>query len=193
MVDGRDVDGPADLRDSSTVVHHDRCFLRASSNRDSIIAGSTKKLVSCSCTSTTRRSRSSRRAASRKEPSVPMKGKWRRAASRRASPSSSTWRRGRYGGGSQMAAASRSIPLRDGDHDRRQLHRRPGQSARPRRRARAPVTADISNCLDDPPSFTGCAASKVSANWRDDRLEKHANSRTSRVCQTVHPQADPRR
>jgi hypothetical protein len=36
---------------------------------------------------------------------------------------------GRRGRGSQMAAASRSIPLRDGNHDRRQRHRRPGQSA----------------------------------------------------------------
>ena len=56
-----------------------------------------------------------------------------------------------------------------------------------------PVTAGISNCRDGPPTFTGCAASQVSANWRDDGLEKRAQSRTSRVCQTVHPQADLRR
>jgi hypothetical protein len=60
MVDVRAVSGLVwrTLSCSSTVApFHDRCFLRASSsNSDSIKAGSTKKLVSCSCTSTTRRS-----------------------------------------------------------------------------------------------------------------------------------------
>ena len=43
------------------------------------------------------------------------------------------------------------------------------------------VSADMSNCGDGPPSFTGCAAWKVSANRRDDGLEACEESNNSSV------------